>query len=104
MKDVPLLPEVHLFVCANRREADSPLGPGCGEEGEAVFDDLKRRTLSAGLATRVWVTRTSCLGICPKEGATVACYPAQKLIQEVRVSDGLAILARALGSLTRGNK
>ena len=52
----------------------SPLGPGCGAHGDAVYDALK--TAVAGDVRGTWVTRTQCLGICPKRGATVARYGA----------------------------
>ncbi len=102
VKDVSLVPEVHLFVCTNRRPDTSPLGPGCASEGEELFDDLKLRTLTTGLTSRVWVTRTGCLGICPKAGVTVACYPVQRFF-EARATDGAALLTRAL-SASKGNE
>lgn len=69
-------PRLHLFVCANRREG-SPLGPGCSEHGDAVYDELKRAVARSGTVADTWITKTHCLGICPKHGATVARYPAR---------------------------
>jgi (2Fe-2S) ferredoxin len=66
-----LRPRLHFFVCANRREG-SPLGPGCGAHGDAVYDALKQAV--AGDVRGTWVTKTHCLGICPKHGATIARY------------------------------
>jgi hypothetical protein len=91
-----LAPEVHLFVCANRR-TDSPLGPGCGDYGEAVYADLKREVGDRGLVQQVWVTKTHCLGICPRRGATVATYFARTgtkdaLTTEVEAGDASTIL------------
>lgn len=68
-------PSLHLFVCGNRR-TDSPLGPGCGANGDAVYDAMKAEVAKRGAVTDVWVTKTHCLGICPKQGATVAVYPS----------------------------
>jgi (2Fe-2S) ferredoxin len=73
-------PRAHLFVCANRREG-SPLGPGCGAGGDAVYDAMKREVAERGLVSEVWITRTQCLGVCPKAGATVACYPSDAPIR-----------------------
>jgi hypothetical protein len=70
-------PRVHLFVCANRREG-SPLGPGCGDRGEAVYAALKEEVARRGRIADVWVTKTHCLGICPKDGCTVARWPAAR--------------------------
>jgi predicted metal-binding protein len=69
-------PKLHLFVCANERE-DVGLGPGCGARGEAVYVALKKLVAANGLVRDVWVTKTHCLGICPKHGATVARYGAE---------------------------
>ena len=91
-----LAPTVHLFVCANRRPPDSPLGPGCGDAGALVFSAMKSEVLRAGRAVDAWVTQTQCLGICPKRGATVAIYPQQDIWSEVEVADVPALLAPAL--------
>jgi len=71
----PLAPKLHLFVCANRRSEDSPLGAGCSDRGDALYDALKREVAARGLVASTWVTKTHCLGICPKRGATIARYP-----------------------------
>jgi (2Fe-2S) ferredoxin len=76
-------PRLHLFVCANRRTG-SPLGPGCGDHGEAVYDALKQAVTDVA---RVWITKTHCLGICPKRGCTVARYPQQTILTEVTPED-----------------
>lgn len=91
----PLSPGAHLFVCANRRPGDSPLGPGCGRAGEEVFTALKQVVLARGRAASIWVTQTQCLGICPKRGATVALYPAGVLYAEVTAADAPALLEQA---------
>ena len=86
-------PPLHLFVCANRREEGSPLGPGCGDNGEALYMELKRRVARRGAHTTIWVTKTHCLGVCPKVGATVAIYPAGRVLADVDVADADALLA-----------
>jgi hypothetical protein len=83
---------LHLFVCANRRDADAPLGPGCGERGEAVYDALKRLVAARGTHATTWVTKTHCLGICPKSGATVAVYPEGRIVSEVEPTDAGSLL------------
>ena len=98
MRAVPQLPQVHFFVCANRREADAPLGPGCGDAGEAVYLALKDEVARRREYQRVWVTQTRCLGICPK-GATVAVYAAGRaagLLTEVAPTDGSEVFAKGL--------
>ncbi len=92
----PLAPKLHLFVCANRRGEDSPLGTGCGDRGEALYDALKREVMARGLVASTWVTKTHCLGICPKRGATVARYPAAPpgaILADVEVDDAPELLS-----------
>ncbi len=106
MREVPP-PRVHLFVCTNRRgaergargeEAASPLGPGCGERGDALYDALKREVAARGLVADAWITRTHCLGVCPRDGATVARYPSAELVADADVTDAGALLDAALAS------
>lgn len=89
-------PRLHLLVCANRREG-SPLGSGCAERGEALYDALKTEVARRGSVTETWVTKTHCLGICPKRGATVARYAAggagESILSDVELSDLPALLA-----------
>ena len=41
----------------------------------------------------VWVTKTHCLGICPKSGCTVAEYPRGVIYRDVETSDVVGLLA-----------
>ena len=84
---------MHLFVCANRREG-SPLGPGCAERGDALYDALKEEVAARREVAAIWVTKTHCLGICPKRGATVARYPSSAPIRsDVELADVPELLA-----------
>ena len=88
-------PRLHLLVCGNRREG-SPLGPGCGERGDVLYEALKAEVARTRRFTEVWVTKTQCLGICPKEGATVARYPSERpILTDVGVADVATLLAPA---------
>jgi len=93
MRVSDLVPKVHLFVCANLRSADSPLGTGCGEHGEALFTALKAEVAARREYARVWVTKTACLGICPKRGAACARYPKQRIYTEAEAADAKTIYA-----------
>src|SRR4051794_38655358 len=76
MQPVATRPKRHLFVCTNRRAPGDPLGSGCSERGDAVYAALKDEVARRAVHRQVWVTRTHCLGICPKRGATAAVYAA----------------------------
>lgn len=87
MQRASLVPKAHIFVCANHRDESNPLGPGCGDRGEALFNELKREVAKRGALATLWVTKTHCLGICPKQGAACALYPKQLIITEAEPSD-----------------
>lgn len=91
MKATPYRPRAHVFVCANHRANDDPLGGGCGARGEAVFKALKARARGSD----VWVAQTNCLGLCPKTGCTVAITPSMNYLIEVEESDVDAVLSAA---------
>jgi (2Fe-2S) ferredoxin len=93
-----ICPKLHLFVCVNRRDASDPLGEGCGARGDAVYDALKGEVARRGDFRNTWVTKTHCLGICPKRGCTVAEYPKGIVWREVGREDVPAFVAPMVGS------
>jgi (2Fe-2S) ferredoxin len=97
LKPSALRPKVHFFVCGNTRPDDSPLGRGCGLVGEHVYDAFKLVVTRLGAHRDVWVTKTACLGICPKRGATVAVYGSGhgEIFAEVEASDAEEMIADA---------
>jgi (2Fe-2S) ferredoxin len=97
MREAPLLPGLHFFVCAHRRPSDSPLGSGCADRGEEVFQTLKDEVARRARFADVWVTKTQCLGVCPREGATVALYPEGRIVTEVTREDARVFFATHLG-------
>ena len=100
MRREPGVPDVHLFVCANRRDASSPLGPGCGDAGERVYAAMKSDVAERGAYRAIWVTKTHCLGVCPKHGATAVVYSsrpvAAALFREVEEADARALIDDAV--------
>jgi predicted metal-binding protein len=84
-------PRRHIFVCTHQRPEGDPLGTGCGERGEAVFAALKAR-VQKQRAFDVWITRTGCMGVCPKSGCTVASTQRETLMRDVAMDDVEAIL------------
>jgi (2Fe-2S) ferredoxin len=92
MRDAGARPTLHLFVCANQRPEGSPLGEGCGAGGEALYEALKKEVAARGAHASVWITKTYCLGICPKRGATVASYPSGRILSEALPEDAARLL------------
>jgi predicted metal-binding protein len=86
MRQSPYAPKRHIFVCTHHRPEGDPLGTGCSVRGEEVFQGLKV-LVNQRRAVTTWVTRTGCMGVCPKEGATVASTDAEKLLQGVLPAD-----------------
>jgi len=76
------LPEKHIFVCVNERD---PARDYCAKVGGVeIFQKIKIFVMSHGLTSRVWVTKTKCLGFCNPVGTTIAVYPEQKIFTEVK--------------------
>jgi (2Fe-2S) ferredoxin len=90
-----------IFVCTNRRDASDPLGGGCGDRGEAVHDAMRAAIGSRGAWSQAWLARTGCLGVCPKNGCTVALAPSGGIVEEVEPDDADALLDVALGTPRR---
>jgi (2Fe-2S) ferredoxin len=98
MRPYPNLPRTHFFVCANRRNPNDPLGAGCGDRGDAVYAALKDEVARRGAFRAVWVTRTQCLGVCPRQGCTVAVYPRAQVLADVSVADARALFDAEVGT------
>jgi predicted metal-binding protein len=96
MKRSTLAPEAHLFVCTNRRDPSSPLGGGCGDRGEALYHALKAHVSSRGQVRALWIARSTCLGLCPKQGCAVASAPGPAYWIEATDADADVIAADAL--------
>lgn len=97
MKTAPYRPSgSQVFVCVNRRRDDDPLGAGCGDRGDALYAACRKLVASNGLVSRIWITRTYCLGVCPRQGAAVALSPGGALLTEAEPSDAVAILQASL--------
>lgn len=99
MRPPPKRPaEVFLFVCTNRRPADNPLGAGCGGPGDELHQALRQGLQRRGASSRVWLARSSCLGMCPRVGAAVAL--GGDLFTEVSPAESSWLIDRALSPQT----
>ena len=61
-----------------------------------MYDALKGEVARRGLVRSVWVTKTHCLGICPKHGATAALYPGQRMWAGTEPSDAVTLVEQAM--------
>lgn len=95
MRESPYVPRrAQVFVCVNRRSPSDPLGGGCSDRGEAVYEALRSELSLRKERAAVWIARTYCLGICPKVGACVAISPGKRLFTEVSPEDVPELLER----------
>jgi len=78
--------EKHIFICTNRRAADSPRGC-CDIEGLGELQLAFKKELSArGLKTRVRANKAGCLDQC-EHGPMVVIYPEGVWYGRVKLSD-----------------
>jgi predicted metal-binding protein len=96
MKPSSLRPLVQVLVCTNARAPNDPLRSGCGAAGPALFAALKRAVIEGGVASRVWITASGCMGQCPREGCAVALQPRNEHFVEASADDAREVLRRAL--------
>ena len=85
MKTMTNAPEKHVFVCVNERTDGRDCCADVG--GKEIFLELKKFVISHGLAGRIWVTKTGCLGFCNPVGTTIVVYPERKWFFEVTMKD-----------------
>lgn len=67
-----------------------------------MYDALKTEIASRGLERTHWITRTHCLGLCPKRGATIVHHPGAVVLADVEPEDVTAILLAADERAKRG--
>ena len=84
MEQLKLNYQKHVLVCINDRES----GYSCSKvKGNEVFSEIKSWVVNSGLSSRIWVTRTKCLGFCNDIGTTIVVYPEQKWFTKVTLDD-----------------
>ncbi|MFO0658607.1 MAG: (2Fe-2S) ferredoxin domain-containing protein [Polyangiaceae bacterium] len=97
MKTAPFRPAAaHVFVCVNRRREDDPLGGGCAARGDSLYTACRNLIAARGLFSKVWITRSYCLGVCPRVGAAVSVSPSGALFTEVEPSEAPLVIDAAL--------
>lgn len=99
MRQSTFAPRAQIFVCTNQRAEDDPLKSACGAHGTAVFDAIRSEVRARGLLAALWVTRTGCLGQCPREGCSVVVHPAGAQLVDVRVEDASAVVDLAFRAM-----
>jgi (2Fe-2S) ferredoxin len=94
-------PRHHVFVCTNRRSADTKMPSCAANGGEAVLAAFLRERATRGLYRDVYITQACCLGVCPENGSTVVVYPEGTWYVGVRERDvGEIFAAHLVGGQT----
>ena len=92
----------HVLICVNRREEGSSM-PCCargGDDAEVIYEALRAWVQARGLLAQVWITRTSCLGWCHRDGATLVFYPENRWYRAVTLADLPTLIQRHLAPLS----
>ena len=78
-------PKLHVFVCVNdrtqRRTDMASCGPTITTE---TVKQVKHWIMQNGLTHQVLITKTGCLGVCPKKGGVAVIYPSQRWVTEIQ--------------------
>ncbi len=85
-----------VLVCTNAREATNPLGRGCGADGVRVHDAVLAEIGRRNAYSTVWLTKTGCLGRCPRVGCTVVLTPSGVTHDEVTEADAALLVTQVL--------
>ncbi|RAL22288.1 hypothetical protein DL240_10575 [Lujinxingia litoralis] len=90
----------HLLVCVNERHGSSL--PSCAnKDAEAIYQRLRDWIEAHGMLSRIWLTRTGCLGWCHVQGTTVAIYPQNIWYRALTLEDCDRLIAEHLEPLLR---
>ena len=86
--------ERYLWVCTNRRADDNPRGSCAAKGSEALIEELKRASRTAGQGARVRIMASSCIDHC-EHGVTAAIMPDGVLLGQLTATD-IPALVRGL--------
>ena len=86
-------PKLHLFVCVNDRTKRSPDMVSCAPEvTQETVKQVKLWILQNGLVHDVLITKTGCLGICPREGGMMVVYPRGRWITGIKSAEDIIVI------------
>jgi predicted metal-binding protein len=83
--------ERYLWVCTNRRADDNPRGSCAAKGSEALIEELKRASRTAGQGARVRIMSSSCIDHC-EHGITAAVMPDGVLLGQLTADDVPALV------------
>jgi (2Fe-2S) ferredoxin len=90
--------QLHILICVNDR-SNVPIShkPDCGSKiNHQDFLELKEFIKEKELTSQVKLTRTYCLGICPKHGFVMLVYPGQKYYMVDSISEIKEFIVRSV--------
>ncbi|TXD31416.1 (2Fe-2S) ferredoxin domain-containing protein [Lujinxingia vulgaris] len=88
----------HLLVCVNQRH-NSALPCCASGDAEAIYQKLRAWIEAHDMLSRIWITRTECLGWCHVNGGTVAIYPQNIWVRAMTLEDCDALIEEHLQPL-----
>jgi (2Fe-2S) ferredoxin len=83
--------ERYVWICTNRRADDHPRGSCAAKGSEALVEELKRASKTAGQGSRVRVMSSSCVDYC-EHGITAAVMPDGVVLGRVTAEDVPALV------------
>ena len=83
--------ERYLWVCTNRRADDNPRGSCAAKGSEALIEERKRASRTAGQGARVRIMSSSCIDHC-EHGITAAVMPDGVLLGQLNAGDVPALV------------
>ena len=83
-------PKLHVFVCINDRTNSKPDMASCAPLITAeTVKQVKQWVMQQGLMHHVLITKTGCLGICPKQGGMLVVYPEGRWVTEINNAEDI---------------
>ncbi len=84
MHPISSRPLKHILICVNDREK----GDCCANvHGQEIYQEVKDFVKGNDLSSKIWVTRTRCLGFCNNIGTVMVIYPDELWFKHVTKND-----------------
>jgi (2Fe-2S) ferredoxin len=86
----PPSPKLHVFVCINDRTTTRPDMTSCAPTiTKDTIKKVKYWIIEQGLTHQILITKTYCLGICPKSGGVMVVYPQGRWVTQIKSAEDI---------------